>query len=256
MLFSHFLACLCWRPLSVMVKRVLASFKRLVYSFYWLGPCSHVGWRCIVCGHIGTSRYCIVRETACAKENLSLVISVLIAPRDGARRAHCFSFCDATNAVTLNTEFGWLCCCKSHTEPVAENRSSAFVLGQTMATGSVLGLQSGGAHRPVVLCLRTLIIIIPWRQDHALSPIKLVISRHTIRRFVYSLLLTHLTSHYMERWYWNGTSSVVLWSDFLATDPEVRARFPALPDFLTSSGSGTGPTQPLEDNWGATWRKK
>jgi hypothetical protein len=25
-------------------------------------------------------------------------------------------------------------------------------------------------------------------------------------------------------------------------------RFPALPDFLRSNGSGTGPTQPLEDN--------
>jgi hypothetical protein len=32
-------------------------------------------------------------------------------------------------------------------------------------------------------------------------------------------------------------------------------RFPALPDFLASSGSGMGSTQPREDNWGATWRK-
>jgi hypothetical protein len=28
------------------------------------------------------------------------------------------------------------------------------------------------------------------------------------------------------------------------SDPEVRVRFPALPDFLRSSGSGTGSTQP------------
>jgi hypothetical protein len=39
---------------------------------------------------------------------------------------------------------------------------------------------------------------------------------------------------------------VVKWSDFLATDPEVRVRFPALADFLSSSGSGTGCTQPCE----------
>jgi hypothetical protein len=35
-----------------------------------------------------------------------------------------------------------------------------------------------------------------------------------------------------------------------------RVRFPALPDFLRSSGSGTGSTQPREDNWGATWMEK
>jgi hypothetical protein len=40
------------------------------------------------------------------------------------------------------------------------------------------------------------------------------------------------------------TSSVV----FLVTDPEVRVRFPALPDFLRSSVSGTGSTQPFEYN--------
>jgi hypothetical protein len=50
------------------------------------------------------------------------------------------------------------------------------------------------------------------------------------------------------------TASVVYWSEFLATDPEARVRFPALPDFLkkkrkeNSSGSGTGSTQPREYN--------
>jgi hypothetical protein len=31
-------------------------------------------------------------------------------------------------------------------------------------------------------------------------------------------------------------------------DPKVRVRFPALPDFLRNTGSGTGSTQPREDN--------
>jgi hypothetical protein len=47
----------------------------------------------------------------------------------------------------------------------------------------------------------------------------------------------------------------IQWSEFLATDPEVRVRFPALPDFLSSSESGTGSTQTREYNWGATWKK-
>jgi hypothetical protein len=38
------------------------------------------------------------------------------------------------------------------------------------------------------------------------------------------------------------------WSEFLATDPEVRVRFPGLPDFLRSSGSATGSTQPRNYN--------
>jgi hypothetical protein len=39
-----------------------------------------------------------------------------------------------------------------------------------------------------------------------------------------------------------------LWSEFLATDPEVWVRFPALPDFLKNSWYGTGSTQPREYN--------
>jgi hypothetical protein len=44
------------------------------------------------------------------------------------------------------------------------------------------------------------------------------------------------------------TTSVVYWLEFLATDPDVWIQLPALPDFLRSSGSGTGSTQPQEYN--------
>jgi hypothetical protein len=45
--------------------------------------------------------------------------------------------------------------------------------------------------------------------------------------------------------------NILLWSsglEFLVTDPEVRVRFPTLPHFQRSSGSGTGFTQPCEYN--------
>jgi hypothetical protein len=38
----------------------------------------------------------------------------------------------------------------------------------------------------------------------------------------------------------------LVWPSGRTTDPEVRVRFPALPDFLRSSGSGKASTQPRE----------
>jgi hypothetical protein len=35
-------------------------------------------------------------------------------------------------------------------------------------------------------------------------------------------------------------------SSWLQIHPQIRVRIPALPDFLRSTGSGTGPTQPRE----------
>jgi hypothetical protein len=35
-----------------------------------------------------------------------------------------------------------------------------------------------------------------------------------------------------------------------------RVRFPALPPYVRSSGSGMGCTQPRDCNWGATWKRK
>ena len=45
-----------------------------------------------------------------------------------------------------------------------------------------------------------------------------------------------------------STASVVWWSEFLATDTEVSVSIPGATRFLSSSGSGTGSTQPREVN--------
>jgi hypothetical protein len=52
------------------------------------------------------------------------------------------------------------------------------------------------------------------------------------------------------------TASVVYWSEFLATDPEIWVQFPVLQDFLRSNGSGMESTQPCKYNCGATWKKR
>jgi hypothetical protein len=40
-----------------------------------------------------------------------------------------------------------------------------------------------------------------------------------------------------------GNYEMLCSHEILAADPEVRVRFPALPDYLRSTGSGTGSTQ-------------
>jgi hypothetical protein len=45
----------------------------------------------------------------------------------------------------------------------------------------------------------------------------------------------------------------VVWL-FLATDPEVPDSIPSAPDFLRSSGSGTGSTQPREGEELLEWK--
>jgi hypothetical protein len=87
--------------------------------------------------------------------------------------------------------------------------------------------------------------------EHFKTAITLKKTANKIYQFILVILFFVFTVglffvfHYV---YHSQTTSVVWWSEFLATDPEVWVRFPALPDFLRSSGSGTGYTLPLEYN--------
>jgi hypothetical protein len=66
--------------------------------------------------------------------------------------------------------------------------------------------------------------------------------------YIYSTIIIIVILKILDRGYNPETASVVWWSEFLVTDPEVRVRFPALPDFLRSCGSEKGSTQLREDN--------
>jgi hypothetical protein len=52
------------------------------------------------------------------------------------------------------------------------------------------------------------------------------------------------STHWAGGWVGTKTDPKDRAKIILTTDPEVRVRFPALPDFLRSSGSGTESTQP------------
>jgi phosphosulfolactate phosphohydrolase-like enzyme len=78
------------------------------------------------------------------------------------------------------------------------------------------------------------------------KPVHLLISCVTNRStclYHASQTSRHVYMHPSET---SQTASVINWSEFLLTDPEVLVRFPALLHFLRSSRSGTGSTQSRE----------
>jgi hypothetical protein len=88
-------------------------------------------------------------------------------------------------------------------------------------------------------------IAIPTARCHWLLDLAIHCSAENNTSQLVILLVTSVPSIYIVM------KSVPLWSsghEFLATDPGTWARFPALPDFLRSSGPRTRSTQPREYN--------
>jgi predicted ferric reductase len=91
---------------------------------------------------------------------------------------------------------------------------------------------------------------------HAITSNMTVILKSRLSNFVavVQVHISHIcfwiTSHQLRPPLWSSGQSS--WLQIQRS----QVRFPALPDFLRSSGYGTGSTQPCEDNWGATWMEK
>jgi hypothetical protein len=68
--------------------------------------------------------------------------------------------------------------------------------------------------------------------------------KHCCQLYILRKLTSALLHHLIRSVYFHRLCGLVV--RFLATDPEAQVRFPAIPDFLSSSGSGTGFTQPCE----------
>jgi hypothetical protein len=87
------------------------------------------------------------------------------------------------------------------------------------------------------------IFVVYYRSEY-MPRVKIHNERSRCKEFFYNVL------------YWR---ELPLWSSGQSSWLQIqrsRVRFPAPPDFLRSSGSGTGSTQPREDNWWATWMEK
>jgi hypothetical protein len=102
----------------------------------------------------------------------------------------------------------------------------------------------------------------PEREDTFGAMGRMRDSRQPVRSEHKRTLLGHVTREPLVETNWKDLVRAVgppLWSSGQSSWQQIkrsRVGFPALPDFLRNSGSGTGSTQPREYNWGATWKKQ
>ena len=124
----------------------------------------------------------------------------------------------------------------------------------TMGTGSLPGVNCG---RGVTLTSHPLPVPRSWKSRAIPLPTLWATTgpvTGTLYVYIYLLLLqiAILLSRQVTLLYSaNGKTRPPLWSSgqsFWLQIQRSRVRFPALPDFLSSSGSGTGSTQPREVN--------
>jgi hypothetical protein len=103
-------------------------------------------------------------------------------------------------------------------------------------------------------CIPTWILLLSWlvKFGPKIWPILPAISCTFLFNYILIFIIAALISGSVKHWRpplcSSGQSSWLL-------NQRSRVRFPGLPDFLSTSGSVTGSSQPREDIWGATWKK-
>ena len=120
-----------------------------------------------------------------------------------------------------------------------------------MGTGSFRGVKRG---RGVTLTPQPLLV--PWSWKGRATPLLPLWAVRTVQSLSVCTEVHFTFTFYVRLTKLNGPPMWSSGQSFWLQIQRSRLRFPALPDFLSSRGSGTGSTQPRDVNWGATWIKK
>jgi hypothetical protein len=180
-----------------------------------------------------------------------VVTYLLTLPHYTTWRLTCYSIISPTTVVLAPCAHSWMqtsvMCNYSETCPVTgKNFSySLFQVWNTFASVTHRSLGIIFTVQNVPSPIETQIVL----NKKCSEGLDNVFGTECVFFFFRDTVITRSTSFIRKpMWFWIMwkhilTASVIYWSEFVATDPEVRVGFPALPDFSRSSGSGTGSTQ-------------